>query len=210
MVLITHDHYDHLEAATMRELAQKAKRFIVPLGVGARLQSWGVPKEKITELGWGEAIQVGAVKLTAETAIHYSSRWFNDRDKTLWASYVLQSPQYQIFWSGDSGYGKHFAEIGEKYQFFDFAFIEIDAANPGWPNTHMFAEQAVQTAKDLKANTFIPIHWGVFDLGGMPWDYSIKRVTQSSQQQQVTLHTPKIGEKYQPEHYQFEAWWQTP
>ena len=115
VVLITHDHYDHLEAGTMRYLADKAARFIAPLGVGARLQSWGVAAEKITELGWGDGTQVGGVRFIAEEALHYSARWRHDRNKTLWAAFVLEGAGKRIYWSGDSGYGQHLAETGAKY-----------------------------------------------------------------------------------------------
>ena len=151
-VLITHDHYDHLEAATIRHFARQATvpRFIVPLGLGVRLQGWGIPGDNITELGWGESTQAGALTLTAEPALHYSQRFFGDRGRTLWAAYAVQADTpdgvQSVFIAGDSGYSEHFQEIGQKYGGFDVALIEIDAGNPGWPHTHLFAEQAVQAA----------------------------------------------------------------
>ncbi|QIW15727.1 multidrug transporter [Pasteurellaceae bacterium RH1A] len=208
VVIITHDHYDHLETATMRYLADKVPHFVTPLGVGARLQSWGVPADKITELGWGESITLAGVTYTAEPAVHYSSRWRDDRDKTLWASFVFEGAGKRLFWSGDSGYGKHFSQLGQKYGSFDLAFMEIDAANPGWPNTHMFPDQAVQASLDLNAKTMLPIHWGVFNLGKNPWDQSIKLAVQTAQTKQLRLDVPKQGEKYQPEIYQFDPWWE--
>ncbi|MCQ9630235.1 MBL fold metallo-hydrolase [Actinobacillus suis] len=207
-VLLTHDHYDHLEADTIRHLADKVDRFIAPLGVGARLQSWGVPVEKITELGWGDSSMFGEIKLTAETAQHYTSRWTTDRNKTLWASFVLEANGRRIFWSGDTSYGKHLAEIGQKYGGFDLAFVEIDAANAGWPKTHMFPEQAIQAAQDLKAKRMLPIHWGVFSLGRNPWYQSIDTSVKTAAEKGVILDVPKMGEKYQPEHFQNNQWWQ--
>lgn len=208
VVLITHDHYDHLEAKTMRYLADKAPHFIVPLGVGARLQSWGVPADKITELGWGDSVQLNGIVYTAETALHYSRRANSDRDKTLWVSYVLEGADQRIYWGADSGYGKHFREIGRKYAGFDLAFMEIDAANPGWPNTHMFPEQAVQATIDVGAKRMLPIHWGVFSLGRNPWDESIKRAWITAQQKGVVMDVPKMGEKYTPETHRQENWWE--
>ncbi|MDH2997029.1 multidrug transporter [Pasteurellaceae bacterium LFhippo2] len=208
VVLITHDHYDHLEAPSMRYLADKAKRFVVPLGVGSRLLSWGVPADKITELGWEDSTQVGDVKLTAEKSLHYSSRWTNDRNSALWVSYAFESPTQRIYWSGDSGYGKHFAEIGKKYGHFDVAFIEMDAANPGWPNTHMFPEQAVQASIDVNATRFLPIHWGVFDLAGTKWNSSIISIEKEAKARNVRLDVPKIGQKYHPDTHQNENWWE--
>lgn len=208
VVLITHDHYDHLEASTMRYLADKAKRFIVPLGVGARLQSWGVPAEKITELGWSDFTMADTVKLTAEPTQHYSSRWTNDRNKTLWASFVLEGSQ-RLYWSGDTGYAQHFADIGKKYGSFDLAFIEIDAANAGWPKTHMFTKQSVQAALDLNAKKMIPIHWGVFSLGRNSWYQSIDTAITEASSHNLAIDVPKMGEKYQAG-FTNDDWWKAP
>lgn len=209
LVLISHDHYDHLEAETMRQLADQVPHFLTPLGVGARLQSWGVPAAKITELGWGESATINGIRYSAEPAIHYSARWRDDRNKTLWASFVLEGGGRRLYWSGDSGYGRHFAAIGAKYGGFDLAFMEIDAANPGWPNTHMFPEQAVQAARDVKAAILLPIHWGVFNLGRNPWDENIKRAATATGRAQLRFDVPKMGEKYRPEGWQTEKWWET-
>lgn len=205
VVLISHDHYDHLEAATMRYLADKAKRFVAPLGVGARLESWGVPSEKITELGWGDDTMVGDIKLIAEPTQHYSSRWTNDRNKTLWASFVFEGSK-RLYWSGDTGYAEHFADIGKKYGGFDLAFIEIDAANAGWPKTHMFAHESVQAALDLKAQKMVPMHWGVFSLGRNPWYESIDNAVKSAKAHGVALDVPKMGERY-ADGFVGEEWW---
>ena len=209
VVLITHDHYDHLEAETMHHLADKAAHFVTALGVGARLESWGVPADKITELGWGDGTTINGITYTAEPAIHYSSRWRDDRDKTLWASFVLAGAGKRLYWSGDSGYGKHFAAIGQKYGSFNLAFMEIDAANPGWPNTHMFPEEAVQATKDVNAAIMLPIHWGVFNLGRNPWDQNIKRADAEAARKNVRFDVPKMGEKYTPESWRTEKWWKS-
>lgn len=210
IVLITHDHYDHLEAATIRHLAHQAKHFIVPLGVGARLKSWGVPADKITELGWEQSTQIGSLKITAETALHYSARWTNDRNKTLWASFVIEGTNHRLYWGGDTGYGKHFADIGQKYGHFDIAFLEIDAANAGWPKTHMFAHQSVQAAIDLRAQSMIPIHWGVFSLGRNAWNVGIKQAHTAAQTHHLRLDIPKMGEKYQAAQFKNDDWWNNP
>lgn len=205
VVLISHDHYDHLEASTMRYLADKAGRFVVPLGVGARLQSFGVPQEKITELGWGDSTNVGAVKLTAETTQHYTSRFINDRNKTLWASFVFDGTR-RLYWSGDTGYAQHFSDIGQKYGSFDIAFVEIDAANAGWPLTHMFPEQAVQAVEDLNAKKMIPMHWGVFSLGRNPWYQSIDTAVATAHAKNIPIDVPKMGEKYD-DNFDNDEWW---
>lgn len=206
VVLISHDHYDHLEATTMRYLADKAKRFVVPLGVGARLQSWGVPSDKITELGWSDKTDMGGITITAETAQHYTSRWLNDRNKTLWVSYVLEGANKRLYWSGDTGYGGHFADIGKKYGSFDIAFLEIDAANAGWPKTHMFAHDSVQASLDLNAKRMVPMHWGVFSLGRNPWYTSIETAVATAQDKGVAIDVPKMGEKY-TDGFTGDVWW---
>lgn len=208
VVLITHDHYDHLETSTIRYLADKAAHFITPLGLGSRLQSWGVPAEKITELGWSESVERNGIKYTAERSNHYSSRWFTDRNKTLWAAYVVEGAGKRLFWSCDGGYGEQFAEFGKKYNGFDAAFVEIDAANPGWPYTHMFPEQAVQAVQDLQAKMFLPIHWGVFDLGVHPWDESIKKAAKTADEKGIPLVAPKLGEKYLFDKPDMPRWWE--
>lgn len=217
-VLITHDHYDHLEAATIRHFARQAAvpRFIVPLGLGVRLQGWGIPADKITELGWAESTTAGALTLTAEPALHYSQRFFGDRGRTLWAAYVLQSPAAdgaestgeRIFIAGDSGYSEHFQQIGQKYGGFDAALIEIDAGNPGWPHTHLFPAQAVQAAQDLNAALMLPVHWGAYDMALHPWGESIRAVRQEAARVGVNLQIPKMGERFQRGDVQQEEWWQ--
>ncbi|MDO4233240.1 MAG: MBL fold metallo-hydrolase, partial [Lautropia sp.] len=208
VVLITHDHYDHLEAATMRHLADKVSRFVVPLGVGARLQSWGVPAERITELGWGDGVTIGGVKVTAETARHFSARWTSDRNRTLWVSYALEGAGKRLYWGADGGYGRHFAQLGEKYRGFDIAFIEIDAANPGWPGSHLFPDEVIRAAQDLRAQVTVPIHWAVFNLGRNPWDSAIRRVHELAGQQDVRLDVPRMGERYTPEAHRPVPWWE--
>lgn len=217
-VLITHDHYDHLEAATIRHFARQATvpRFIVPLGLGVRLQGWGIPADKITELGWAESTTAGALTLTAEPALHYSQRFFGERGRTLWAAYVLQSPAAdgaesvgeRIFIAGDSGYSEHFQQIGQKYGGFDAALIEIDAGNPGWPHTHLFPAQAVQAAQDLNAALMLPVHWGAYDMALHPWGESIRAVRQEAARVGVNLQIPKMGERFQRGDVRQEEWWQ--
>ncbi|MDR1349609.1 MAG: MBL fold metallo-hydrolase [Zoogloeaceae bacterium] len=200
-VLITHDHYDHLEYATMRALRNREEtRFIVPYGVAAHLKKWGVPAERIREVGWGESITEGALTIAAERTIHYSGRTFGRRNTTLWTSYALKGERFRIFISGDSGYGEHFKDIGAAHGPFDLAFIEIDGWNPGWPKTHMFPQEVIQSYHDIGARAMIPVHWGVFDLARHPWDESIKLVRDLAREDgKVKLLTPRMGERVTPE-----------
>lgn len=204
-VIITHNHYDHLERKTIQHL--KNSFFIVPLGVGETLQAWGIKKENIIELGWNDDFKNEDLSITAVPSVHFSSRSFNDRDKTLWNSYVIQAKNKKIFWSGDTGYNNLFKEYGEKYGPFDFAALEIDAWNEGWPNTHLFLKEAIQAIKDLKANYFLPIHWGVFDLAKHKWDESINIIMELSDKENIKVLTPKMGEKVDDNNLSFEPWW---
>lgn len=192
-VIITHNHYDHLERKSVQYL--KDSHFIVPLGVGAALRGWGIKAENITELGWGENFEADGISIFAETAVHYSSRGFGDRNKTLWNSYVLKNKDQKIFWSGDSGYGKHFADISNKYGSFDLAAIEIDGWNTGWPNTHMFPQEVIKAAQELKTKKLLPLHWAVFDLALHPWHESIDMLFAENKNTGIEILTPLMGEK---------------
>jgi len=210
LVVITHDHYDHLEAATIKFLASKNMEFIVPLGVGARLEGWGIQKKNISELGWHDAKTVASLQITALPGIHYTSRSYNDRDKTLWASFVIKGADKNLFISGDTGYGAHLKEIGEKYGPFDLAFVEIDGWNKGWPLTHLFPDQVIQLCQDVDTKVMFPIHWGAFDLALHPWDESIQMVADLAAENNIELVTPIMGEKVIPGISPTIYWWEMP
>lgn len=207
-VLITHNHYDHLEAATLRALKNTNARFIVPLGVGAALKSWGIKESQITQLGWDQSVQEGDLQITAFETGHYSNRRPGDKNKTLWAGYVLQANGRKIYISGDSGYSAELnRHTAQKYGPFDLAFIEIDAWNEGWPGMHLFPHQAVQTARDIGAKEMIAVHWGVFNLGQHPWNESIEKVSRLAQEQNVRLTVPRMGQRYEPGKTKTDDWW---
>lgn len=208
-VLITHDHYDHLEVKTIKFLRNRDTRFIVPLGVGARLRGWSVPEERIIELGWTERTEIGPLIITSTPGVHYSGRSKTDRNKTLWTGYAIKGTQKNIFWSGDSGYGKHFKQIGEQYGPFDLACVEIDGWNAGWPNTHLFPEEAVTVCEDVRAGLLLPVHWGVFDLALHPWDESIEAVWNLASERGIGMVTPLMGEKIVPGETESRKWWKT-
>lgn len=208
ILIITHDHYDHLEAKTIRYLADKKIRFVVPLGVGARLKSWGVDESKITELGWNESYKFDSINITACPSIHYSGRSKTDKNKTLWVSYAIKGYEKNLYWSGDTGYGKHFKAIGEKYGPFDVAFVEIDAWNDGWPKTHIFPDQTVKVVDDVNAQYLFPIHLATFDLALHEWDESIKRVSEIAQKNNVPIITPIMGQRVIPGITPTTKWWE--
>ena len=206
-ILISHDHYDHLEYPTIRFLRNSKVPFVVPLGVGAILRGWGIAPERIHELNWNESVTLKGIRITALTGRHFSGRTLGNRNKTLWASFLLEGGGKKIYFGADGGYGRHFKEIGTKYGPFDLTCLEIDAWNERWPHNHLFPKEVIQAQKDLKGKLLLPIHWGVFDLAMHPWNESIETVRTLAEQEQIPLLTPKMGERIQPETAQTTAWW---
>ena len=204
-ILITHNHYDHLEKSTVTSI--KEGHFIVPLGVGAVLRGWGVNPARITELGWGDSFQGEGVNIRALEGVHFSSRRFSDRNKALWVSYVLKTKDKNIFWGGDGGYGEHFARHGREHGPFDLAALEIDGWNEGWSQSHLFPDEVAQAAMDLKAKRLLPIHWGVFDLAMHPWHESIDLVLKESEGQGYTVLTPLMGQRVESGDIPSGRWW---
>ncbi|HTI09912.1 MAG TPA: MBL fold metallo-hydrolase [Puia sp.] len=191
-VVLTHDHYDHLDYKTILALAPHVQHFYTSLGVGAHLESWGIPSEKITELDWWETAS-GIAALTATPARHFSGRGIK-RGRTLWSSFVLKIAGYSIFLGGDSGYGDHFKAIGDRYGPFDLAILEAGQYGKNWPYIHMLPEQTVMAARDLRADILLPVHWAKFTLALHPWNEPIQRVLSAAAASGVTVATPMIGE----------------
>lgn len=194
LIIISHDHYDHLDYKTVSALKSQVDKFIVPLGVGSHFESWGFPDQQVQELDWWENFTYSPqIKVTATPARHFSGRSF-ERSKTLWASYVLELDQFKIFIGGDSGYDDQFAKIGQKFGPIDIAMLECGQYGVNWPFIHMFPEQTAQAAKDLNAKFLFPVHWGKFILSVHSWNESIQRVSKKAQEIGVRLTTPIIGE----------------
>ena len=194
-VIISHDHYDHLNKYSVQRLKDKVGRFLVPLGVGVRLVKWGVPAEKIIELDWWEEYRHnGNLMFAATPAQHFSGRGLTDRNITLWSSWVVKTPSHSFFFSGDSGYFEGFKQIGIKYGPFDMTFIECGAYNKSWSQVHMFPEQTVQAHIDLKGKILHPIHWGTFNLALHPWYEPMERLTATAQANNIKVATPIVGE----------------
>lgn len=208
MVIITHDHYDHLDYPTIVKLKDKTKHFYTSLGVGAHLAYWGVEESRITEFDWWDEVAVdSSMKLIAAPARHFSGRKFK-RGQTLWASYILQAPGCNIYLGGDSGYDTHFKEIGEKYGPFDLALLECGQYNAYWPSIHMMPEETAQAAIDLKAKTLMPVHWSKFTLSLHPWNEPVNRVTAAAKKLNLPVTTPMIGEQVVIDSlYPVEHWW---
>ncbi len=193
-VILTHDHYDHLDYQTILDLIPKTAHFHAALGVGAHLERWGVSPEKLTEYDWWESGKIAdSLALTATPARHFSGRGFT-RGKTLWVGFVLRSPTHTLYLGGDSGYGPHFREIGEKYGPFDLAILEDGQYDLQWPLIHMMPEEVAQAAMDLRAKALLPVHWGKFTLALHAWTDPIERVTKKAAELGLPVATPKIGE----------------
>lgn len=192
-VIISHDHYDHLDYATITLLKEKVDKFYMPLGVGAHFIRWGIPESQIVELAWWDEIDLGVISLALTPTRHFSGRAIRDRFKTLWGSWVIIGIKRRIYFSGDSGYFPGFKEIGEKYGPFDLTFMECGAYNEGWSEIHMFPEQTAQAHLDVKGNLLMPIHWGKFDLALHPWKESVQRLRQKAELESIPLFTPEIG-----------------
>ncbi len=207
IVLITHDHYDHLDYKTILELKSKTKLFCTSLGVGAHLERWGIAPEKIVEFDWWETKQIAEMELTAAPARHFSGRGFS-RYKSLWSSFVLKTANYNLYLGGDSGYDTHFKTIGEKYGPFDLTLLECGQYNEGWPLIHMMPEQTVQASIDLKAKVLMPVHWSKFQLSLHTWKEPIERAIHAAEEKHVTLTTPMIGQTVTiGKNYPNEKWW---
>ncbi|WP_313321315.1 MBL fold metallo-hydrolase [Stenotrophomonas sp.] len=194
-VIISHDHYDHLDHDAVLALAPKVQHFVTALGVGDRLLAWGVPQEKITQLDWWQETRVQGLKVAATPAQHFSGRSLSDGNRTLWASWVIDTGSTRIFFSGDSGYFDGFAKIGERYGPFDLAMVETGAYDADWPDVHMQPEQSLQAHLDVRGKVMMPIHNGTFDLALHPWTEPFERITALAAEQGVVLTAPKMGER---------------
>lgn len=208
-VVISHDHYDHLDYETIKKLKSKVDHYFVPLAVGVHLKAWDIPEDKITELDWWQEKTYKDITFICTPSQHFSGRKADNRQSTLWSSWILKTPTDNIYFSGDSGYGTHFTEIGEKYGPFDFAMLECGQYNKQWQDIHMLPEQTAQAGVDLKAKTIMPIHWAGFKLAMHSWTDPIERVSKKAKELNIPLIAPKIGEPFILSNLQSKnsKWW---
>lgn len=194
LLLMTHDHYDHLDLASIKKLKTKTAKWYVALGVGRHLEHWGVESSAIQEFDWWDEAQFENIHFTFTPSRHFSGRGLSDRAKSLWGGWVMQSPETKIYWSGDGGYGPHFKEVGDKLGPFDFGFIECGQYNENWHQIHMYPEESVQAALDAKVKKALAVHWGGFALAQHHWKDPIERFTAEAEKQSLAVSTPVLGE----------------
>lgn len=209
-IVISHDHYDHLDMPTVRALTRTQDApFLVPLGVGAHLERWGVPDARIIELDWEESADVAGLTLTATEARHFSGRTLR-RNGTLWSSWVIAGERRRVFYTGDSGYFEGYAEIGERHGPFDATLMQIGAYDKAWPEIHMFPEEAVEAHVQLRGDVLIPVHWATFNLALHDWSDPVDRVWAEAKARDVRLAVPRPGELVDADAPPpVDAWWQT-
>ncbi len=210
-LILTHDHYDHLDFKTVRKLKKNVRAVFCSLGVGSHLKHWGFDVNIITEMDWGQSEELdNDMQLTAAPARHFSGRGLK-RGQTFWSSFILKTPKHNLYLGGDSGYDIHFKEIGAKYGPFDIAILESGQYNTMWPLIHMMPEETVQAAVDLQAKVLMPVHWGKFRLGMHSWNEPVKRVLAKAKELNVKVLTPKIGEAVTlGKPFQVNEWWNRP
>lgn len=205
-VLLSHDHYDHLDRATIQQFqavqAAHNARFICPLGVGRHLESWGIRRQQITELNWGDTTSLRnhstqqrfrSCQITATPTRHFSGRGLWSRNKTLWSSFVIRGRAHNIFFGGDSGPSATFRQIGDTYGPFDLTMLEIGAYDKDWPEIHMGPENATEAHLGLHGKLLLPIHWGLFNLAFHPWREPVERLTALAEWRDIPLFLPKPG-----------------
>jgi L-ascorbate metabolism protein UlaG (beta-lactamase superfamily) len=210
LVIVSHDHYDHLDFPTIRELAKLDVPFVTSLGVGAHLEAWGVRPERIAELDWWESYTLPNTELsvTAAPSQHFSGRGLHDRNGTLWSSMIIRSPRHSVFFSGDTGLTTEYATIRERLGPFDLVMLEVGAFHPSWGHIHLGPENALEALALLGGGTFLPVHWGTFALAVHDWDQPAEVLLRLGPRKGVDLLMPRLGEPVEPSHaHELRPWW---
>jgi L-ascorbate metabolism protein UlaG (beta-lactamase superfamily) len=209
-VVISHDHYDHLDFPTIRELAGTDVPFVTSLGVGAHLESWGVPAERIVELDWWESFDLprAGLRISAAPSQHFSGRRLGDRNATLWSSMIVRGPRHAFFFSGDTGLTPEYAEIRERLGPFDLVLLEVGAFHPSWGDIHLGPENALIALDELGGGAFLPVHWGTFNLAIHAWDQPAETLIELAPKRGAHLVMPRLGEAIEPARAgAVEPWW---
>lgn len=209
-VVISHDHYDHLDMKTVKHLAAQGTQFYVGLGIGAHLERWEVPAAQVHEMDWWESLELKGVKVHCTPARHYSGRRWMD-NSTLWASWFVKGPRHSFYFSGDTGYGPHFQRIHDRLGSPDLALMKIGAYGATWLDIHMDPEWAVRAFRDLEARVFLPVHWATFNLAYHAWAEPIERTVAAARERSTFIVTPRVGEIYDyATTFASAEWWKKP
>ena len=211
-VLISHDHYDHLDRSAIRALRKRNVRFITSLGVGAHLEAWGVEPERITELDWWEhtTLEPSGVVITATPSQHFSGRTLLDRNATAWSSFHLQGPRHAVFHGADTGLTREYADVRDRMGKFDLVLLEIGAYHPAWGDIHLGPDHALDAHEMLGSGTLLPIHWGTFNLAMHAWDQPIETLAANAPARGVELLTPMLGQPVEPSNVEgLTPWWRS-
>ncbi len=206
LVIVSHDHYDHLDYPTIRALAKRNVPFVTSLGVGAHLEAWGIAPERITELDWWETHTLAntGLTVTAAPSQHFSGRGLKDRNTTLWSSFVIRSPRHAVFFSGDTGLTMQYQAIRERLGPFDLVMLEVGAFHPAWGDIHLGPQNALKALELLGGGPFLPVHWGTFSLAMHAWDQPAESLLESG----ARLLMPQLGEPVEPSHDERATpWW---
>lgn len=209
-VVISHDHYDHLDMKTIRAMQNWRAIFVVPLGMGAHLAYWGIPESRIIELDWWQEktfAEKGGFKIVLTPARHASGRWLVDNNTKLWAGFALVGNKHRVYYSGDTGLFPAMKQIGEKLGPFDLTMIEVGQYNRSWPDWHIGPEQAVKAHRWVRGRVMLPVHWGLFVLAAHSWTEPVERVSKEAERMKVTIATPRPGQSFEPVKPPQEKWW---
>jgi len=210
LVVVSHDHYDHLDYPTIRVLAKTDVPFVTSLGVGAHLEAFGVPSSRIVELDWWEShtLRSADLTVTAAPSQHFSGRGLKDRNATLWSSMVIRSARHAVFFSGDTGLTTEYATIAQRLGPFDLVMLEVGAFHPSWGDIHLGPDNALKAHALLGSGAFLPIHWGTFSLAMHAWDQPAEALFAHAQQHRTQLVMPRLGEPIEPAHAdRIVPWW---
>jgi L-ascorbate metabolism protein UlaG (beta-lactamase superfamily) len=207
-ILVSHDHFDHLDHTTIRALAKLDAPFVTSLGVGAHLEAWGVAPDRIHELDWWDAVSLGDVRFHAAPARHFSGRGFGTTNATLWSSWSIETARHRVFFSGDTGLTPEFSDIGTRLGPFDLVMLEVGAYHPAWGSIHLGPDNAFVAHQLLGGGTLMPVHWGTFDLALHAWDEPAERLVTRAAVTGVRLVTPRLGCPVEPAHVEcVDPWW---
>ena len=209
-VIVSHDHYDHLDYPTIIELAKRDVPFFTSLGVGAHLQAWGVPTQRITELDWWEHAQVPGtgLSISAAPSQHFSGRGLGGRNTTLWSSFVVRGPKHAVFFSGDTGLTPEYSQIRERFGAFDVVLLEVGAFHESWGDIHLGPEHALDALRLLGGGKLLPVHWGTFNLAIHAWDEPAETLLRLAPERAAELVMPILGQPVEPARVDHvEAWW---